>query len=233
MPERHPHDRVAPNETRRQVRVVIDGPRGLARRGISAICEASEELVPVELGRDDDRAPLDDHVVLMLVSSANASAVEPSSHPTKNTLFVLESADDDLVRAALKAGAGGVVPYDIEVMELDAAVMVVATGATYVSPAFVPQIIDAYLRASVPFENDATASARYSTLTQREREVLDCIGDCQNNREIANALFIGLGTVKSHVRQILRKLELRDRVAVVAFAHRHGIALKAGSVASA
>jgi DNA-binding NarL/FixJ family response regulator len=190
-------------------------------------------MVPVERGSDGDRAPLDDHVVLMLVSSSNASAVEPSSHPTKKTLFVLESADDDLVRAALKAGAGGLVPYDIEAMELDAAVTIVANGATYVSPAFVPQIIDAYLRASVPFENDATASARYSTLTQREREVLDCIGACLTNREIANTLFIGLGTVKSHVRQILRKLELRDRVAVVAFAHRHGIALKAESAASA
>jgi DNA-binding NarL/FixJ family response regulator len=70
---------------------------------------------------------------------------------------------------------------------------------------------------------DTAASARLERLTDREREVLTAIGRGANNAEIAEQLFIGAATVKSHINSVFSKLGLRDRAQAVVFAYESGL----------
>ena len=99
------------------------------------------------------------------------------------------------------------------------AIRTVAAGNSLLAPQLTQQIIESYLAG-----RKATAvPPEYDRLTERERDVLQCMAVGLSNAEIGGELFISEGTVKTHVARILSKLALRDRVQAVVFAHRHGL----------
>ena len=102
-----------------------------------------------------------------------------------------------------------------------AAVHTIAAGEALLSPSVTRRVIE---RAAEQPPPDASARGQLSDLTPREREVLTLIGGGLSNSEIAAALVVEESTVKTHVKRILRKLRLRDRVHAVIFAYESGLA---------
>jgi DNA-binding NarL/FixJ family response regulator len=127
--------------------------------------------------------------------------------------------DDDYIFGALSAGASGFLLKRTKPEELIAGIHTVAEGDSLLSPSVTSRVIDRM--AAQP--SAAVSGARLDELTPRERDVLELMARGLSNREIAEAFVIEESTVKTHVKRILTKLELRDRVQAVIFAYESGL----------
>ncbi|MFN8172189.1 MAG: response regulator transcription factor [Candidatus Nanopelagicales bacterium] len=128
---------------------------------------------------------------------------------------------DEYVHDALIAGASGFLLKTDSPARIASTVRAVAAGEFALGTATSRHLAERFTSRPLP---DSDSLARMATLTEREREVFDLIADGLTNAEIAGRLFVGEGTVKTHVARVLAKLDLRDRVQVAVFAHRSGLA---------
>jgi DNA-binding NarL/FixJ family response regulator len=135
-------------------------------------------------------------------------------------LILTTYGDDEVLSAALRAGAAGFLLKDAPAEDLIRATRAVAEGGAWLDPAVTSRVLASY-RASVP--HGMADQARIATLTPREVDVLRLLGRGATNQEIADALVIGEATVKTHIGHILDKLDLRDRAAAIVFAFDHGL----------
>jgi DNA-binding NarL/FixJ family response regulator len=169
-------------------------------------------------------ARLKPDIVLMdarmpIVDGVTATA-EVRQLPDAPPVLVLTTFDDDEILAgALRAGASGFLLKGVPVEDLQRAVRTVAEGGAWLDPAVTSRVLSTYRsRPDVPGPDTAA-----DVLTVREREVLALIGQGLTNSEIATALLMGEGTVKTHVNHIFTKLQFRDRAAAIVFAFDHGL----------
>ena len=125
----------------------------------------------------------------------------------------------------MHAGASGFLLKDAEPAELTAAIRTVARGDAVISPRVTRRLLDTFAAqlpgVAVP---DGPGAILLARLTSREREVLVEVATGRSNSEIAAQLFLSEATVKTHLGRVLTKLELRDRVQAVVFAHQNGLA---------
>jgi DNA-binding NarL/FixJ family response regulator len=128
--------------------------------------------------------------------------------------------DDEVLAGVLRAGASGFVLKGVTAEDLQRAVRVVAEGGAWLDPAVTGRVLSVY-RSAVP--RAAAGDAALGTLSGREREVLALIGRGKTNAEIAAQLFVGEGTVKTHINHVFTKLQLRDRAAAIVFAFDHDL----------
>jgi DNA-binding NarL/FixJ family response regulator len=126
---------------------------------------------------------------------------------------------DDYVFEALQAGASGFLLKNAPPEELLQAVRVVANGDALLAPSVTRRIIEQFARAKANPE----LGARLEALTHRELEVLRMLAGGKSNAELAAALFVTEGTIKTHVSSLLSKLGLRDRVQAVVLAYESGL----------
>ena len=133
--------------------------------------------------------------------------------------------DDEVLAGMLRAGAAGFILKGIPAEDMQRAVRVVAGGGAWLDPGVTAKVLATYRSAPVA---TASESAELGALTAREREVLALIGSGKTNKEIASALFVSEGTVKTHVNHVFAKLGLRDRAAAVIFALDHNLAGRPG-----
>jgi DNA-binding NarL/FixJ family response regulator len=127
---------------------------------------------------------------------------------------------DDYIFGALNAGASGFLLKRTKPEELIAAIHTLAAGDSLLSPSVTRRVIERMAERPVA---DLSARKRLDQLTPREREVLELIARGLSNGEIAAAFVIEESTVKTHVKRILMKLALRDRVQAVVFAYENGL----------
>jgi DNA-binding NarL/FixJ family response regulator len=127
---------------------------------------------------------------------------------------------DEYIFGALSAGASGFLLKRTKPEELIAAIHTLAAGDSLLSPSVTRTVIERMAGQPV---TPSESSKRLDELTPREREVLELIGRGLSNGEIAAAFFIEESTVKTHVKRILMKLGLRDRVQAVIFAYESGL----------
>ena len=151
-----------------------------------------------------------------LPRDAELLAVSPDVRVVVLTTFE----QDDYIFGALSAGASGFLLKRTRPEELIAAIHTVAAGDSLLSPSVTRRVIDRMARQPPP---DTSASERLAGLTPREREVLELVARGLSNGEIAAAFVIEESTVKTHVKRILMKLGLRDRVHAVIFAYQSGL----------
>lgn len=209
--------------------VVIVDDQAMVRQGLRLILELAgievlEEAADGEQGVAAVRRHRPD-VVLMDVRMPRVDGIEATRRIVESNLptrvLVLTTFDLDVhVYDALRAGAAGFLLKDVTAERLVAAVQDTAAGETPMAASVLRRLLDQVVRR-VP---DPGGAERLGDLTEREREVLALIGTGLSNGEIAERLFISVATVKSHVRHILAKLDLRDRVQAVVLAHESGIA---------
>jgi DNA-binding NarL/FixJ family response regulator len=128
--------------------------------------------------------------------------------------------DDDTVATALVAGAAGFVLKDAPGEDIVRATVTVAGGGSWLDPQITGRVLEAYRRVADRHLLEGAAMAR---LTPREVDVLRQVGLGATNAEVAATLYVSEATVKSHLGNILSKLDLRDRAAAIVFAHGHGL----------
>ena len=127
---------------------------------------------------------------------------------------------DDYIFGALNAGASGFLLKRTKPEELIAAIHTLAAGDSLLSPSVTRRVIERMTEQPVP---NSSAKELLERLTPREREVLELISGGLSNAEIAATFVIEESTVKTHVKRILMKLRLRDRVQAVIFAYESGL----------
>jgi DNA-binding NarL/FixJ family response regulator len=132
--------------------------------------------------------------------------------------------DDDALAGMLRAGAAGFVLKGVPADDLHRAVRAVAGGESWLDPGVTGRVLSVY--RTTP--SGGAPATDVEQLTTRERDVLALIGRGRTNAEIAAELFIGEGTVKTHVNHLFTKLDLRDRAAAVIFAYDHGLVARDG-----
>jgi DNA-binding NarL/FixJ family response regulator len=212
------------------VRVLIADDDDLMRAGLKAVLSSDDEIeVMGEAG--DGRTAIQQaragkpDVVLMDVRmpdldgiSATRELLAVSSEIKVAILTTFER--DEYIFGALSAGASGFLLKRTKPEELIAAIHTLAAGDSLLSPSVTTRVIERMAGQPV---TPSEASKRLDELTPREREVLELIGRGLSNGEIASAFFIEESTVKTHVRRILMKLNLRDRVQAVILAYESGL----------
>jgi len=187
--------------------------------GLEVVGEAEDGAQGVAVVRQHEP-----DVVLMDVRMPRLDGIEATRRivaeglPTR--VLVLTTFDlDQHVYDALRAGAAGFLLKDVTADRLVAAVQETAAGETPMSGPVLRRVVDQFVRR-LP---DPDSARRLDVLSEREAEVLALVGTGLSNPEIAERLFISVATVKSHVRHILAKLDLRDRVQAVVLAHESGL----------
>ena len=169
-------------------------------------------------------------VALMDIRMPNVDGLEATRRIVGEGLaariLILTTFDlDEYVYEGLRAGASGFLLKDASPEQLIAAIHVVAEGEAVLAPTVTRRVVEAF--ASVPAADNALRSA-LETLTAREREVLRLLAGGRSNAEIARELVVSEATAKTHVRHVLSKLDLRDRVQAVVFAYESGLVRPGG-----
>ena len=143
-----------------------------------------------------------------------------ASVPDARVVILTTFEDDEYIFGALTAGASGFLLKRTSPELLLEAIKAVAAGDSLLSPSVTRRVIDRM--AALP-SGEAVLDRRVEQLTTREREVLEQLARGLSNAEIARALVIEESTVKTHVKRVLMKLGLRDRVQAVIFAYESGL----------
>jgi DNA-binding NarL/FixJ family response regulator len=212
-------------------RVLVVDDQDLVRQGLRMILELGGIEVVAE-ARDGQAAVAacaaqQPDVVLMDLRMPGMDGVEATrqivaAHGAR--VIVLTTFDvDQHVVDALRAGAVGFLLKDVTADGLVDAVRRAERGENVVAPAVLARMVDHFanrppVRAALP--------AGLDELSEREREVLAMIGAGRTNGEIADALFLSMATVKTHVRHIFAKLDLRDRTQAVLLARDAGLTVR-------
>lgn len=158
-------------------------------------------------------------VVLLDVSMPGWNGIETAEKIAlacpATAIVMLTAADDkDRLLAALKAGARGYVLKGVSAKELADVVRSACAGDVYVSPSIAAEMLVSLTKGKAPDP--------LQELTDREREILELIGNGLTNREIGDKIFLSEKTIKHYVTNILQKLQVRSRVEAALLANRHG-----------
>ena len=215
------------------VRVVLVDDQELFRTGVGIIIDAHDDMEVVGSAADgiegvrlvDELAP---DVVLMDIRMPELDGVEATrqifsparaaarTRPVRVVVLTTFNLDDRAA-TAIRYGASGFLLKDATPAMLTDAIRTVHAGNAVLAPDDLTSLMEGRFRSRTP------VPAGYRELTAKEQEIFVLLAAGLSNAEVSGRLFLSESTVKTHVGAILRKLDLRDRVQIVVFAHEHGL----------
>ena len=229
-----------PPECRAPITVMIVDDQRATRMGLSLIINRADDLkVVAEAAHGQDaldrlaeriqeRRPLPD-VILMDVRMPGMNGIDATTaitaHCPSTKILILTTFDlDEYAFAGLRAGASGFLLKDTRPAELAEAIRTVADGEAVVSPRITRRMLEMFA-SHLPDDGSQAIDEdpRIASLTPREREILVLMAQGMSNSEIAAHLVVSATTVKTHVGNILAKLDVRDRVQAVVVAYETGL----------
>ena len=214
------------------IRVLLVDDEHLVRSGLRLILETERDIEVVGEAANGVEAveatkKLDPDVVLMDVQMpvkdglAATGEIATLSRTESSRIIILTTFDlDEYVYEALRAGASGFLLKRAPAEDLVSGVRLVAAGDALLAPSVTRRLIGHFASRPQPRRQDL---ALLTALTEREREVFELIAQGLSNAEIADRLVLTEGTVKTHVKHIFDKLDVRDRTQAVIFAHDVGV----------
>lgn len=215
------------------IRVLLADDQDLVRAGLRSLLDAQDGVEVVGEAADGAEAValavrlLPDVVVMDLRmprrDGVAATAELRALLPAMRVLVLSTFDEDELVRAAVAAGACGYLLKDAPVEQLLLGLRCAASGQTLVSPAIARRLLDRFAAPLRPLPD----------LTSRERDVLVLLARGLSNRELGRQLHVSEATVKTHVSSLLAKLGLRDRLQAAVLAYETGLVLPGEDAAGA
>ncbi|WP_315148218.1 response regulator transcription factor [Corynebacterium variabile] len=225
------------------ITVTVVDDQAMVRQGFAALLGAQPDITVVGDAADGAQAVeqvtrLHPDVVFMDVRMPVMDGLEAARRilsaglgPAPKIVMLTTFDLDDYVFEALQMGCSGFLLKDAPAGELVRAVRLAVTGEALLAPSVTKRLIEdavakrpaGRIRGGESAGEQAALKALRS-LTPREHEILEQIATGRSNQEIAETLFISEETVKTHVRKVLQKLSLRDRVQAVVFAYENGVA---------
>jgi DNA-binding NarL/FixJ family response regulator len=212
------------------IRVLVADDDHLMRAGLAELLTADptiEIVAQAASGRQavDQAERFTPDVVLMDIRMPDLDGIEATRElsrvaPQVRVLILTTFEQDDYIFGALRAGASGFLLKRARPEDLIAGVHTIAAGDSLLSPSVTRRVIDRMAQQPTPeFSNQA----KLDELTPRERDVLQLIARGMANREIATTLVVEESTIRTHVKRILMKLNLRDRIQAVIFAYENDL----------
>ena len=199
---------------------------GLARLlseigGFDVVGVAADGVEAVELA-----ASLAPDVVVMDIRMPNLDGIEATrritaASPSTGVVVLSMFEDDELVFAAVRAGARGYLLKDADDDEIAAVLRGIARGEAIFGPTTARRLLDMLGRA--PEQSEHTTPNPFPQLTQREQEVLELLARGKRNATIADELFLSERTVRNYVSNVFTKLQVADRAHAIAAARDAGI----------
>lgn len=220
------------------IKVLLVDDQPLLRMGFRLILEGEDDIQISGEAADGlealtQTAALHPDVVLMDVRMPNMDGIEATeriakAHPETKIIILTTFDLDEYAFSGLQAGASAFLLKDVAPEELVSAVRLVASGDAVVAPRVTARLLETYVRNAGKAPTSTAAPQRdplLDDLTPREQEVLRALAEGLSNAEIAHRFFLSEATVKTHVRRILTKLHLRDRVQAVVYAYETGLVI--------
>ena len=223
-----------PGEVSGTISVVLADDQALMRMGFRMVLEAEEDIAVVGEASDGTSAlaqakALHPDVILMDVRMPGMNGIEATELIARECpgtrVLILTTFDlDEYAFAGLRAGASGFLLKDTRPAELAEAIRTVASGEAVVSPRITQRMLEMFASSLPNSGTPAQASdPRIDSLTPREKEILVLMSQGMSNAEIAEHLVVSATTVKTHVGNVLAKLDVRDRVQAVVVAYETGL----------
>jgi len=218
------------------IKILIADDHALLRQGIKRVLNFEEDLEVVGEAEDGQEAlartlVLQPDILLLDLNMPGLSGLEVTkqlqavkSHTKIIVLTIHDS--DNYVLELLKNGALGYLLKDVEPMMLIKAIHVVNEGNAFVYPKLAERIFGGIVEESEDLTERAREmwrESRSERLTAREMDVLGCIAKGFSNQDIAQALFVSEKTVKNHLTNIFRKLNVNDRTQALIYVLKHKI----------
>jgi DNA-binding NarL/FixJ family response regulator len=209
------------------IRLLIVDNHTLFRQGLVSLLGGEPDFQVIGEAANGEEAlrliqKLQPDVVLMDVKMPGMDGVEATRRlletmPHARVLMLTVSEDEESLFAAIQAGARGYILKNADADELLQAIQRVHAGEAMISPAMTLRLFQTLRGGGVPLSSSS------SPLTSREQDVFQLLAQGASNRQIAETLTITENTVKTHVRNILEKLELHSRSEVAAYARRFNL----------
>ncbi len=211
------------------IRLLLADDHAVVRSGLRLLLEAQPDMAIIGEAKDGEgairrTAELQPDVVLMDIEMPGMNGIEATRRikaqsPRTAVLALTMYEDDQYFFEMLRAGASGYVPKRAAPDELASAIRAVSRGEVFLHPSLAGRLVQDYLLRRDVEEQEPPAD----DLTPREQEVLTLIAEGLSNNEIADQLVISAKTVDRHRENIMRKLNLHNRVDLVKYALRKGL----------
>lgn len=211
-----------------KIKVMIVDDHPLMRQGLKKILEIEPDLQVVGLAEDGEVAlrkamEIKPDVMLLDINMPHMNGIQALRRIkdiglSVKVIMLTIHEDQEYLRETLNIGANGYVLKDAETESLVRAIRNVNDGQNYIHPSLADELVKDYRSIDGRLGDEET-----DKLTRREFEVIALIADGLNNKEIAEKLFISEKTVKNHVSNIFKKINVNDRTQAAIFAFKHNI----------
>ncbi|MGD6777359.1 MULTISPECIES: response regulator transcription factor [Bacillaceae] len=211
------------------INILLAEDQALVRQGIKMMIEQHPSFrVVAEVANGKEAVDAyEKHLVdlvlmdvrMPVMTGIEATKVIRQRDPKAKVLILTTFADDEYAMEALRLGALGYLLKDADAANLLSSIESCLNGGISIDASVAGKVVPRLINRP----GQAPSSMEMVELTSRERSILQLVGEGKNNQEIAEALYLSIGTVKNHVTVILQKLGLRDRTQLAIFAIRNGV----------
>jgi two-component system response regulator DevR len=213
-----------------RLRILLVDDHEVVRLGLKALIERQPDMEVVAEADSAAKAVTmaaahQPDVVVMDIRLGNGSGIDACREimvrlPATKVIMLTSYAEDDVLFAAIEAGAAGYVLKQAGGQDVVRALQAVAEGQSLLDPALTARVFARVRRAA---HNEEAAA--FAMLSEQEQRVLALIASGQTNRQIAQALHLGEGTIRNYVSTVLGKLGVANRAEAAAYATKHNLKL--------
>jgi len=213
------------------VKVLIVDDHTLFRKGLASLLRQQRGIEVVGEAKDGEEGvrmarALKPDVILMDVNMPISNGIQATravreTMPKAQIIMLTVSEEDEDLFSAIKAGARGYLLKNVEPDQLIKAIHLLAAGEAVIPHSMALKLLNEF--SSIAHKIDTPSESKVNLLTTREHEILQFLAKGSSNKEIANALCLSEHTVKIHLKNILKKLHMNNRIQAAIYAHEQGL----------